>query len=251
MKIIYIAGYGRSGSTILDVCLNQHDSVVGLGELSNLFRDWGDVPSDGIWGEVASRLMACPYEIQDAVNATRKLQAFPRFMVSRRDREIYETCWKAVYDVLGAQNEFIVDSSKTTRITLLSPLRLREIGFDVKVVWLKRSLKGVLLSLLKGSNRELEDSGKRVTWCDRLLNFARGCFGAICTAVLTFCAYGRESEVLRYDDFRSDPESSLNDLMLRIDIPNVVYEKGMFDDMDPGIGISGNRARRVERIRLV
>lgn len=38
LKLIYIAGYGRSGSTILDIVLGQHESVFGMGELSTMCR---------------------------------------------------------------------------------------------------------------------------------------------------------------------------------------------------------------------
>lgn len=38
LKLIYIAGYGRSGSTILDILLGQHENVFGMGELSTMCR---------------------------------------------------------------------------------------------------------------------------------------------------------------------------------------------------------------------
>ena len=37
--IIYIAGYGRSGSTILDIVLSNSDNVITIGEISNVFRE--------------------------------------------------------------------------------------------------------------------------------------------------------------------------------------------------------------------
>lgn len=36
MEVIYIGGYGRSGSTLLDILLSNSPSVRGLGEASNL-----------------------------------------------------------------------------------------------------------------------------------------------------------------------------------------------------------------------
>ena len=33
-KIIYVAGYGRSGSTLLDMMLASHPAVFGAGEMS-------------------------------------------------------------------------------------------------------------------------------------------------------------------------------------------------------------------------
>src|SRR3982751_3117232 len=39
-KIVYIAGYSRSGSTILDIVLGSQQNVFGTGELAYLFDDW-------------------------------------------------------------------------------------------------------------------------------------------------------------------------------------------------------------------
>ena len=36
--IVYIAGYGRSGSTLLERILATHHSIEGLGETSSIFR---------------------------------------------------------------------------------------------------------------------------------------------------------------------------------------------------------------------
>ena len=38
VRIIYIAGYGHSGTTILDIALGQHTAVVGAGEITELTR---------------------------------------------------------------------------------------------------------------------------------------------------------------------------------------------------------------------
>ena len=37
LPVVYIAGYGRSGSTVLERMLDLHDSIVASGELCNLF----------------------------------------------------------------------------------------------------------------------------------------------------------------------------------------------------------------------
>ena len=41
-KILYIAGYGRSGSTLLDIVLGNHPENVGVGEVSFLLNDWAN-----------------------------------------------------------------------------------------------------------------------------------------------------------------------------------------------------------------
>ena len=43
--IIYIAGYGRSGSTVLDMLLGSDDHAIGLSELTHVFGYWSnDLP---------------------------------------------------------------------------------------------------------------------------------------------------------------------------------------------------------------
>ena len=38
VRIVYIAGYGRSGTTLLDIALGQHSAVLGAGEITALTR---------------------------------------------------------------------------------------------------------------------------------------------------------------------------------------------------------------------
>ena len=39
IKVIYIMGYGRSGSTFMDILLGNHKDFISVGALSNFF-DW-------------------------------------------------------------------------------------------------------------------------------------------------------------------------------------------------------------------
>ena len=36
IRVLYFAGYGRSGTTVLDIALGQHPAVIGSGEISEL-----------------------------------------------------------------------------------------------------------------------------------------------------------------------------------------------------------------------
>lgn len=56
-KIIYVAGYGRSGSTLLDMMLASHPAVFGAGEMSTICRHvW---PNDEFCA-CHNRVRACP-----------------------------------------------------------------------------------------------------------------------------------------------------------------------------------------------
>ena len=63
-KVLYIAGYGRSGSTILDIILDSHPDITAVGELTFLLDD-AAIPSRhcscgaayaecGFWSRVVS-----------------------------------------------------------------------------------------------------------------------------------------------------------------------------------------------------
>ena len=66
-KVLYIAGDGRSGSTLLNIALGNHERVLAMGELCNLHRfvlgqsNWcscGVPVSDcGFWQSVDQRLL--------------------------------------------------------------------------------------------------------------------------------------------------------------------------------------------------
>jgi hypothetical protein len=55
VKILYIMGAGRSGSTILDIVLGNHPNVEGMGELSNLVRN-GWIGGESLSGIERKRL---------------------------------------------------------------------------------------------------------------------------------------------------------------------------------------------------
>lgn len=190
--IVYIAGYGRSGSTALDIALGATCSnAVSLGEAIGLPRS------------VAGRRIGCSCgEAYDECNVwadclsrsgTRKDQ---RLIISRCDgltpvnvcaRATYSTFWRNVLEARlsgekaefaaneTAQRDIAIDSSKTTVCTAKRPKNLVEFGVaDVFVVHVRRSLRGVLNSRRKGRNVELaSNNGKaalsaREKWFGRL-----------------------------------------------------------------------------------
>jgi hypothetical protein len=67
-RLLYVSGYIRSGSTVLDVVLGAHPDIVGVGELWDVFGlGWGagepcacgaPVPDCPFWAEVRRRLVA-------------------------------------------------------------------------------------------------------------------------------------------------------------------------------------------------
>ena len=57
--LVYIAGYGRSGSTLLDTVLSSHPQLEGVGEIKYLFREVLDQKQlPAIWSTVLEEFAA-------------------------------------------------------------------------------------------------------------------------------------------------------------------------------------------------
>lgn len=171
-QIAYIAGYGRSGSTLLDMLSSQLPAVAGLGEVGDLYHDLADdsvgpVPSGHEWGRVkeglTERLQSLPNMSLVAANQ-RRFESFfmglaAMVMSSRFSRRVYResqrACFETASAALGADT--VVDSTKTAWLHAWRPLALSRVaGLEVKLVVLVRDGRAVLWSVLKGTNKELE-----------------------------------------------------------------------------------------------
>jgi hypothetical protein len=171
-KVLYIAGYGRSGSTVLDVILGNHSHFVGIGEVSFLLDDWGN----------SSRLCACgapysecqfwkglfpnqfpPSELAQTVRKIEKLSSVPRLLlglIKHEDREVYHAYHERLfrYVTSSSQRSIVVDSSKSARAAVGRFLALtRTARQDVYVLHLVRNGLATMESLLvRGRNWALE-----------------------------------------------------------------------------------------------
>jgi len=173
VRVVYIAGYGRSGSTLLERVLSSHPGVFGLGELVNLPRMVNCTLGYCSCGEP---VQGCPFwqgvltevPISDfgrLLRLQRRLESFPMGFLStimgrvlrreyqKRVRELFS----AIVHAAPPGTQYLVDSSKTTWKNALRPITLARIaGLDVVVLHLVRDGRGCIWSNLKGSNRRLE-----------------------------------------------------------------------------------------------
>jgi len=168
-RIVYIAGYGRSGSTLLDVFLNHHPLMVGVGELSSLFLEWqaGDPCSCGegvdrcdFWTRVMAQIDLPPAE---AERITRPVEASSLRPAAWNngggEYDAYVQLWQAVMTAIGQESgkPIVVDSSKNSRPAARRISALRKLGgFDVRVVHLVRDPRAAMWSALRGRNKLME-----------------------------------------------------------------------------------------------
>lgn len=174
--IIYIAGYGRSGSTLLERILSSHKKIFGTGELTNFLNmiDSEDsfcscgkkVQECEFWSDVIRKSygnFANVHELKDIQNEFESFSGFLGYVFGHRydKRAIYRTfsqkLFSGISQKLSDEVSYIVDSSKTARKTFFRPIALSRIAsLNVKVIHLVRDGRGCMWSNLKGSNGRME-----------------------------------------------------------------------------------------------
>lgn len=268
-QVLYVVGYGRSGSTVLDTVLAAHPRVQGVGELTNLVRS----------GWVNRELCACGEpgdhcEFWSAVRDTwerlvpdldleahqRRGRTFDRpqawwlrtarlqSRALRRYRMELQGLYQAIAEVSGA--EWIVDSSKLPgRAAVLLGME----GIDLRLLHLVRDGRGVAWSLRKAFQKNLEagvqhDIRPLPVWRTALLWNAVNRFAER----LTQQAGPASSLRIRYEDFVSEPASALAEVTRRtgLNFEPVAARLAADEAIGGGHAIAGNRVRMAGPLRL-
>ena len=174
-RIIYIAGYGRSGSTLLEMVLALHHDVFGAGELIRIL----DLPYCGCgqsiikcdyWQTVFAKLNTFPEDgLAELRTVTQPMENNLGVLLGlqRQTDSLaqYRQLWgRFILGLLEASDKnIIVDSSKTTRLVYSRPLLLSSIPeFDLRIIHLVRDPRAVMWSYMRGSNPSLEEGNPYV-----------------------------------------------------------------------------------------
>lgn len=165
IKIIYIAGDGRSGSTLLDAVLSNIEGSISIGECH---RFWVRYPENEshcgcsemmqdctLWSKVERRLQEKfpTYDALEFEKKVRQIQFYKNFKKIpsllqteewRQFAEVVKTFYKTISEVSGSQ--CIIDSSKSIPWAYV----LQQLDdFDVRVIHLERNLTEVANSWKK------------------------------------------------------------------------------------------------------
>jgi len=167
--VVYIAGSGRSGSTLLERALGEIPGFVNVGELIDLYRrtvEHGERCGCGhaftecpFWSRVGDRAFGGWQE--QKLTATHRLQGkvarqrrMPRLLAMplagrrfRADVAAYGASYASLYGAISAEAgaACVVDASKWP----VQALALARAGLDVRVIHLVRDVRGVAYSLGK------------------------------------------------------------------------------------------------------
>lgn len=263
--VVFIAGTGRSGSTLLERAVGAMQGYVNVGELIDLFRR---VAADdercgcgerfsacSFWSEVGERAFGGWEQslideftaLQHAVGRQRRMPALLRQLRSGRLSqpvlrygELYARLYRAILDVSGAH--VVVDASKWPA----QALALSAAPVDLRVVHLVRDPRGVAYSMGKrhvdrphaavGSEMEsrgVVEAAARWTLCE------------VETSLLS--TVGTPLTRMDYKDLVSSPRRALSEALTSLELP--LRWQDLTHVLDDGLvlptshGLSGNPGR--------
>lgn len=231
VRVLFIGGLGRSGSTLLERLLGELPGVFGMGEVVHLWQ-WGVV--DGERCGCGSPFGDCPFwqevgrvafggwnsfdvhgflALKDSIDRTRFVPtlARPRLGADAQRRvseyvAVYRRLYEAVRQISGC--EVLVDSSKHTSLAYC--LRWAD-GIDLRAVHVVRDARAVAYSWGKTMRRP--EAGSRSTEGEYMAKWSPARTAVHWNAQnLGFDLLGRvgvPTRRVRYEDFVAEPAATL------------------------------------------
>lgn len=256
-NILYILGAGRSGTTILEVVLTGNRRIVGVGEVTHIFKDGflgGDqcacgisAPNCPMWARVCEIAGWTDSRIRELAQLFRRFDWHSGFLRSwfgwygGTEYQDYAQANRDLFRAVASLGnvDLIVDSSKYAA----RALNLNRI-FDsrVRVICLVRSPEGLLTSFRKDHTHEQKPKSHFAL----ILYY---CFILISMRIAAY-RFGARAYPIQYEDLVSDPDRVLADLQtwLGVDFSESrrrIAEKIPFSG---GHIVTGNRLRKSKEI---
>lgn len=261
VRVAYIGGWGRSGSTLLDRLLGQFDGVAAVGEMRDI---WLRGVLENRRCGCGEPFLSCPFwsgvgeqafggwdpgtarELHEArmrydrpwVAPMLTTGAFAPAGLLRYERALADL-YAAIRDVSSAS--VIVDSTKIPSYGLLLA-RIR--GLDVRAVHLVRDSRGVVYSWQKSVERPDATSGR-----DQMIRYGTATastrYVVYNASMALFARMGVPTMRLRYEDLVEDPAGHLRLVaaFAGVDDP----DQSLFDDgtveLAPTHSVDGNPMR--------
>lgn len=274
--IIYIGGYGRSGSTVLDIALGNDAGVISLGEVANLFpllASAGEavcscdeaVHNCPLWGPVIRSLQEAGLnDWRRIARAQRVVEGWRGFLAAITGHralwgftgdaaETYVRYMRALFAALATTSgaPVFVDSSKSTRLTLSRALALQQLcRFDVRFIHLVRDGRAVMWSGATGSNKQLASGPPDVS----ALRGYKTALSWNATNLLTALISRRfkKRQLVLYEDFVAFPDKTVAELSkrLQLDLAQLQHKLKSRQALRVNHLIAGNRVVREQTISL-
>ncbi len=264
INLIYIAGYGRSGSTLLERIVSSHPDVTGMGEIAYLvdtnLREfyWDSARGIPLWDRVEPLLR---FEPADALAREREQlrheslwQGWRRWLFGGTS-DAYQKHTTQILQALAQATgtRWLMDSSKTARERFFRPLMLRRVpGINVRVIHLVRDPRGCVQSVRRGSNAAMEQGQSR-NWKLATLRAAIGWSLANASGLLFRALCGRHDYVrIRYEELANDPLTALRRIepLLGVSFQGIADKVRSQQPLPAGEQFAGNRMRLESVIAL-
>lgn len=265
VRVLYIVGVGRSGSTLLDTLLGSDPSIEGLGEVDKLPLTTADgercaCGATGLqcefWTAVRNRWMEIGggpspdyADLQRAIEPIGQLSLLTRSWAPADSDEavrfLHQTSslYRAASEVSG--RAILVDSTGTPgRLAAL----IRAPGLEVSAVHLIRDPRGTAVSFAK-QLREVGAPNEGLPVFKSALHWLRR--NAESELVLANLPPARRLR-LRYEDLVEDPKAELDRIgrMLHLDLAATGRRAASGLPWEPRHTVAGNRLRLVGQVRM-
>lgn len=266
LNIAYIAGYGRSGSTLLERILSSHASVVGVGEIAYLADSqltefyWDAAEGIPLWDKLEPELRFDADEIARREGIQKRYESrltgwfywlFRMPCVEYRDHTL--SVLNAIQQAVPSTTNWLIDSSKTARDRFFRPFMFRRLPeVNACMIHLVRDPRGSVQSVRRGSNAAME----RGTYGRFKLAVLRAAYGwtmANLSGLLFRAIYGPDNYVrIRYEELASNPIACLKRLepMLGLDFTPTVERVQSGRPLAGGDQFAGNRMRLESVVQL-
>lgn len=264
MRVIYIAGYGHSGSTLLNILLGQLPEVMGAGELFRLagaawprqeFCSCGrSLPDCEVWRTIVDRWSE--HAGDGAVARYHGLQrACERWLLPARRSALWQDYVGHTLGLLTAIQEvtgrtLIVDSSKV-------PGRARALaripGIDLRLVHLVRDGRAVVWSMRRRLERDPRAGVQALKRERSVLRTALMWTGTNLIVEHASQALGGGRAIrITYEELMGDPGATLGRLgpLLEADLAPIAARLAAGEPLAAGHVMAGNRLRMHGTLQL-
>ena len=272
--VIYVLGYGRSGSTFLDVLLGNAPGIESVGELDLLHRDWdtrgcscGAAYRDcEFWSDVDRRVQGAlgptsQLALERTLRRMEDLAVLPRLAlgwISRRARYAYRDQLRAQWGAIAAVTdcETILDSSKSAREAAGRAVAMARVAeLDVRAIHLVRDGRAVLWSVRRGGNVRLGTgaAGREAALRAPALRAVLGWMLANAVALVSTALLPRGRTLrVHYERLVAQPDEELARIgaFLGRDLAGVRKRVRDGDPFPVGHNTGGNRLRQQGAVRL-
>lgn len=266
VRVLFLGGLGRSGTTILERVLGELPGAVSAGELVHLWQrgvlddercGCGEPFSRcAFWTEVGERafggwsvaLASRMIELHDVVDRTRHvpLVAAPRLLGRRRAALAeYQRVFVELYRAIAASSDcpVVIDSSKHSSLAFcLAGAR----GIDLRVLHVVRDSRGVAYSWTKEVLRP-ESAGSDDLMTRYSPSTSSLLWNGHNVALSLLRRLGTTGRLLRYEDFVADPRGTVAEIAEFADLPShadaLRFFHGRSVALAPAHTVAGNPVR--------